>query len=233
MDKYNIVSDKVEVSFKIDGVVYNDLIQYCKLNDLDIQNIINKSFIGGFNIERYGLLNNGSQEVIEVEKVVIKEIEKPIEVIKEVEVIREVEKPVEIIKEVEVIKEVEKPIEIIKEIEIVKEVPVEKIKYITDDNKTNELILEIERLKNELDLIKKQKPKEIEIIKEVVVDSDPKLKSKLDALQKTIQSLRKDNIDKDNKIKELELVKKEIEGTFDEQKALFLKGSNLNDKLYK
>lgn len=217
MDKYNIVSDKVEVSFKIDGVVYNDLVQYCKLNDLDIQNIINKSFISGFNIERYGLLNNGSQEVIEVEKVVIKEIEKPIEIIKEVEVIREVEKPIEVIKEVE----------------IVKEVPIEKIKYITDDNKTNELILEIERLKNELDLTKNQKPKEIEIIKEVVVDSDPKLKSKLDALQKTIQSLRKDNIDKDNKIKELELIRKEIEETFDEQKALFLKGSNLDDKLYK
>ena len=71
----------------------------------------------------------------EVPVEVVKEVEKPVEVIKEVvrevpvEVIKEVEKPVEVIKEVvkevpvEVIKEVEKPVEVIKEVEKEVEVP--------------------------------------------------------------------------------------------------------------
>lgn len=83
-----------------------------------------------------------------VPRIEIKEVEKLVEVIKEVpvEVIREVmvevlkEVPVEIIKEisVEVIKEVfvdvvrEVPVEVLKEIEVIKEVPVEVIKVVHD-----------------------------------------------------------------------------------------------------
>lgn len=59
---------------------------------------------------------------VEVEKIV----EKPVEVVKEVEKI--VEKPVEVVKEVEKI--VEKPVEVIKEVEKIVEKPVEVIKEV-------------------------------------------------------------------------------------------------------
>ncbi len=58
-------------------------------------------------------------EIVEVEKIVTVEVEK------EVEVIKEVEKEVEVVKEVEVIKEVEKEVEVIKEVEVEKIVEVE------------------------------------------------------------------------------------------------------------
>lgn len=70
-------------------------------------------------------------------EVVEREVEKIVEVIKEVPVEKEVEKIVEVIKEVPVEKEVEKIVEVIKEVpiekevekivEVIKEVPVEKI----------------------------------------------------------------------------------------------------------
>ena len=46
-----------------------DLIAYCKLNNLNIDEILKKSYVKGFNIEKYGLL---SQNEV-VEKEVIKE----------------------------------------------------------------------------------------------------------------------------------------------------------------
>jgi len=90
--------------------------------------------------------DDGSSTIVEPEVVeVIKEVEVPVEVIKEIEVIKEVEKIVEVIKEIEVIKEVEKivevPVEVIKEVEKIVEVPVEVIKEV---EKIVEVIKEIE-----------------------------------------------------------------------------------------
>lgn len=73
----------------------------------------------------------------EASNLIIKEVEKPVEIIKEVEkivekpveVVKEVERPVEVIKEVEKI--VEKPVEVIKEVEKVVEKPVTVIKKVT------------------------------------------------------------------------------------------------------
>jgi hypothetical protein len=118
------------------------------MNDLRISEVIKKSYLEGFNIERYGLLNMGGTREKQVEKEVIveKRVEVPVEVIKEVvkieyvEIEKPVEKVVEVIREIPVERVVEKVVEVVKEVpvekvviqEIIKEVPVEKVIYVTD-----------------------------------------------------------------------------------------------------
>jgi len=239
----------MEVKLKLTSEEHKELVTYCNLNDLLISSVVKDSFTTGFNIERYGLLNTGGeiQEKI-VEKEVIKYIEVP--VVQEKEVVKieyvEIEKLVEVIKEV--------PVEKIVFQEIIKEVPVEKIveieKIIHDNSKTDEEIrifstkvTEMENIfqneKNEL-LLKIQKleergPEIVEVIKEVVVEkeiNDEGLKPKIDALQNTVQKLKQDNIDKDRKIKEYEKTIQEIQMVQDRQ-AVYLRGSNLDNKLNK
>jgi hypothetical protein len=261
------------------------------MNDLRISEVVKKSFVTGFNIERYGLLNTGGIREKQVEKEVIveKRVEIPVEVIKEVVKIEyvEVEKPIEVIKEVqvdrivEVIKEVpvdrviEKVVEIVKEIpvekvvikDVIKEVPVEKIVYVTDQeemnsrifqkeqefeeqrqifstktrelennfhNEKNELLLKIQQLETKEPEVK-EIIREVEVIKEIVIekDGDSSLKPKLEALQSTVQKLKQDNIEKDKKIREYEQTIQDIQKFQEEKKAMFLRGSNLDDKLYK
>jgi hypothetical protein len=267
----------MELKINFSNTEHKDLLSYCNLNDLLISEVVKKSFTTGFNIERYGLLNSGGGTV---EKEVIKEVIKYVEVpvVEEKEVVRieyvEVEKPVEVIKEVtvekivEVIKEVpvERIVEVIKEIpidkvvikEVIKEIPVEtvvtKIEYISDNTQTNELLLKIQQLETQmskkdenldelrhnLDIALDKPPVEIEkiveVIKEVVVEkesTDNNWKPKLEALQNTVQKLKQDNIDKDKKIREYEKTIEDIQKFNDDKKALFLKGSNLDDKLYR
>jgi hypothetical protein len=183
------------------------------------------------------------KEVVRIEYV---EVEIPVEVIKEVIV----EKIVEVIKEIPVDKVVIK--------EVIKEIPVEtvvtKIEYISDNTQTNELLLKIQQLETQmskkdknldelrhnLDIALDKPPVEIEkiveVIKEVVVEkesTDNNWKPKLEALQNTVQKLKQDNIDKDKKIREYEKTIEDIQKFNDDKKALFLKGSNLDDKLYR
>jgi hypothetical protein len=255
----------MELKINFSNTEHKDLLSYCNLNDLLISEVVKKSFTTGFNIERYGLLNSGGETI---EKEVIKEVIKYVEVpvVEEKEVVRieyvEVEKPIEVIKEVQV----EKIVEVIKEIpidkvvikEVIKEIPVEtvvtKIEYISDNTQTNELLLKIQQLETQmskkdenldelrhnLDIALDKPPVEIEkiveIIKEVVVEketTDNSLKPKLEALQNTVQKLKQDNIDKDKKIREYEKTIEDIQKFNDDKKALFLKGSNLDDKLYR
>ena len=124
------------------------------------------------------------------------------------------ETPKEIIKEVIVEKKVEVPVEVIKEII--------KIEYV-----------EVEKPVEKVVEITKEIP--VEVIKEVVIEKQDvgNLQMKLDALQNTVQKLKTDNIDKDNKIKEYEKTIQEIQKFQSETKAMFLKGSNLEDNLYK
>jgi len=218
----------MEVKLNLSTTEHKDLLSYCNLNDLLISSVVKDSFTVGFNIERYGLLNTG-QEVIEKE--VIKEIIKYVEipVVEEKEVIRieyvDVEKPIEVIKEVIVEKVVE----------VIKEVSVPNLDNIWDETKVNELLLKIQQLENQEPIIK-EVIVEKEVIKEVVVEketTDNNLKPKLDALQNTVQKLKQDNIDKDKKIKEYEKTIEDIQKFNDDKRAMFLKGSNLDDKLYK
>lgn len=172
----------MEVKFNLSNSEYKDLVSYCNLNNLLITDILKKSYLTGFNIERYGLLNSESSPT---EKIIEKEIIKYVEVpkIEEKEVIK--------IEYVEVEKIIEVPIEKIIEKEIIREIP-----------------------------------------KEIVIEKENDLKPKFDALQKTVQKLKQENIDKDKKIQEYEKTIHEIQAFQSEKKAVFLNGSNLDDKLY-
>lgn len=258
----------MEYKLNLSSTENKDLISYCNLNDLRISEVIKKSYLEGFNIERYGLLNTGGIREKQVEKEVIveKRVEIPVEVIKEVVRIEYVEVPVdrivEIIKEVpvdrivEIIKEIPSPPvetevikyvdrEVIKEVKV--EVPVEKIVYIYD-KKEEEVVTKVETNCDEFLLkiqeLESRKPEVVEVIKEVPVEvikeiviekesTDIGLKSKLDAIQNTVQKLKLDNIEKDKKIKEYEKTIEDIQKFQTDRKAAFLKGSNLDDTLYK
>jgi histone H3/H4 len=237
----------MEIKLNLTNSEHKDLVSYCNLNDVLISEVVKKSFTTGFNIERYGLLNSNTPQ----EKIVEKEVEKIVEVIKEVPV----EKIVEVVKEIVVEKPVERVVE--KVVEVIKEIPVEKIvtkvEYISDDSKTNELFGKIEQLEIEkegLILNFQEKDKEIdklrhsldelldkppvEKIVEVVVEReipDNSLKPKLDALQTTLSKVRQETLDKDEKIKELERTIQELKKTQENRQAVYFQGSNLNNKL--
>jgi hypothetical protein len=256
----------MEYKLNLSSTENKDLISYCNLNDLRISEVIKKSYLEGFRIERYGLLNvGGTQEKQEVKEVFVeKRVEIPVEVIKEVIKIEYVDVPVEKIVTKEVI--VEKIVEITKEVpvekiviqEVVKEVPVEKVVEkiikVSDDNQINELLLKIQQLENTppkvVEVIKeipvdkvviqekvveviKEVP--VEVVKEIIIEkeSDGNWKPKLEALQLTVQKLKQDKIEKDKTIREYEKTIEDIQKFQGETKAMYLKGSNLDDKLYK
>jgi len=263
----------MEYKLNLSNTENKDLISYCNMNDLRISEVIKKSYLEGFNIERYGLLSGkvgGVQEKL-VEVIVEKRVEIPVEVIKEVVKIEyvEVEKPIEVIKEVQVdrIVEVIKEVPVDKIVEVIKEVPVEKIVYVTDQEEMNsrifqkeqefeeqrqifstktqelenifhnekkELLLKIQQLETKEPEVK-EIIREVEVIKEIVIEKegDSNLKPKLDALQLTVQKLKQDNIEKDKTIREYEQTIQDIQKFQDEKKAMFMRGSNLDDKLYK
>jgi hypothetical protein len=116
--------------------------EYCKLNNIeDVDKFITKCYIEGFNIKKYGLIGDDKEPNV-IEKEIIKEV--PVEVIKEV--VKYVETPVEIIKEIEVVQYVDRevikevPVEIIKEkiVNVVQEVPVPNIDKIGDKPEPND-----------------------------------------------------------------------------------------------
>jgi len=130
-----------------------DLIAFCSLNELDVTDIIYRSFKQGYYIEKHGLLGKWDEAVEKVasekEVIVEKIIEVPVEVIKEIFVEVPVEKIVE--KTIEIIKEV--PIEKVVVEEIIKEIPIDRViekeVYITNDEQVKELGGKIDKLENE------------------------------------------------------------------------------------
>jgi chromosome segregation ATPase len=101
---------------------------------------------------------------------------------------------------------------------------VQEMENIFQDKK-NELLLKIQQLES-----KEPEVREVVVEKET---TDNSWKPKLEALQNTVQKLKQDNIDKDKKIKEYEKTIEDIQKFNNDKKALFLKGSNLDDKLYR
>jgi hypothetical protein len=261
----------MNITLELDSKQYKDLTRYCELNKFVPEDIVKKSYLEGFTIEKYGLLGGkgGVQEKEVIKEVVVeKRVEIPVEITKEVVKIEYVEVPVEITKEVVKIEYVEVPVDVIKE--VIKEVPVEtivtKIEYICDNTQENELLLKIQQLESDKQLFSdkttemennfqdKMSKKEqeldelrhsldehldkppIEKIVEVVVEkeiTDNSSKSKLDALQNTLAKVRQETLEKDKKIRELEQTIQEIQKFQDNKQAVYLKGSNLDDKLYK
>jgi hypothetical protein len=196
-------------------------------------------------------LKTGGIEEKRVEIEVIREIrvEIPVEVIKEVEkiveVIREVEKIVEVVKEVTVEKEV------------IKEVPVdrvvEKIIYTTDDIQINELGGKIAELEEEIyaktteiGTIRQEfstkteetenifqneiskKDEELDELRRTLDEKNNNDKSKL--LQETLQNLRGDLQQKNEQIRELEKINRDLLNG-NQNQAYLLRGSNLNKRV--
>ena len=178
--------------------------EYCELNNIeDVNKFISKCFVDGFNISKYGLLGDDSEKIGGIEE---KQVE--IEVIRE----KRVEVPVEVIKEVEVIKYVDR--EVIKEVRV--EVPVPNIDKIGDEPEP--IIVE----------------KIVEVIKEVPVEKIVEIEKPNDKvllLQETLQTLKKELSLKNTKIEELENKNKQLESNITNQKAVYLKGSNLNETM--
>ena len=239
-----------------------DIKQFCELNKIeDVPSFLYACWRQGYEIEKYGLLGKtgGIQEKrVETEVIQEKWVEIPVEVIKEVE------KIVEVIKEipVEVVKEVEKIVEVIKEVpvEIVKEIPVEvivtKTEYISDDTKTNELLLTIQQLETEkqkfstkieemveeqrifstktqeMENIFQNKIKELENREpekvEIIVEKPITTidNSKQKLLEETIQKLRNELQLKNKEINDLKSSVLELQKT-NSSRAIYMDGSNL------
>lgn len=140
-------------------ILDNEFIQYCELNKIDnVNKLAQETFNRGFSLLKYGETPSGrsteKEKIIEV----VKYVEVPVEIIKEVKVIQVVEK--------EVIKEV--PVEIIKEnvLNVIQEVPVEKVvikeiivEKLIDDNECKNMLITLteanSKLKEELETLTK------------------------------------------------------------------------------
>jgi DNA repair exonuclease SbcCD ATPase subunit len=228
---------------------------FCKLNNIDdIDSFIKNIFQEGFNIKKYGLLgktlNEGEKDLktggIEEKRVeieVIREIlvEVPVEVIKEVE---------KIVTKIEYISDKNGETELLSKIEhlneevSIKTTEIDKIRQ-EFSTKTTEMEnifqdkmskkeQELDELRQELDKQLDRPP--VEKIVEVVVEKEStnnSLKPKLDALQTTLAKVRQETLEKDKKIRELEQTIQEIQKFQDNKQAVYFKGSNLDDKLYK
>jgi hypothetical protein len=249
----------MNITLDLNSKEYQDLTKYCELNKLIPEDIVKKSYLEGFMIEKYGLLNVSNET-------------------KEVEVIKEVIKYVEVpvVEEKEVIKI--EYVEVEKIVEVIKEVPVTNLDNICDNTQENELLLKIQQLESdkqvfstklqecngelqvfstktiemknifqdkmskkeqELDELRQELDKQldrppVEKIVEVVVEkesTDNSLKPKLDALQTTLAKVRQETLEKDKKIRELEQTIQDIQRLQENKQAVYLNGSNLSNKL--
>ncbi len=131
----------------------------------------------------------------------------------------------------------EVPVKVIKYLdkEVIKEVEkiVTNIEYIRDETEINNLLGMIEELTKELD-DEKNNIKTIEVVKEVqvVVEKEvEKSNDKSKMLENTLQNLRKELSLKNDRIKDLEEINKQLESIKVNQGAIFLKGSNLTQNL--
>ena len=192
------------------------------------------------------------------EKLVEIEVIREIRVEIPVEVIKEVEKIVEVIKEVEKIVEVVKEVTVEKE--VIKEVPVdrvvEKIIYTTDDIQINELGGKIAELEEEKQIFStkianleeerqifstkteetenifqneiSKKDKELDELRQKL--DDPVINDKIKLLQETLQNLRGELQQKNEQIRELEKINRDLLNG-NQNQAYLLRGSNLNKRV--
>ena len=211
--------------------ILNSVDSFCKLNNIDdVDSFIKKVFQEGFNIKKYGLLgktlNEGEKDLkmggIEEKRV-------------EIEVIREIR--------------VEVPVEVIKEVEKI----VTKIEYISDKNGETELLLKIQQLEQEIstittetDIIREEfstkteemennfqnemskKDKELDELRRILDEKNNDDKTKL--LQETLQTLRGELQQKNEQIRELDKINRDLLNG-NQNQAYLLRGSNLNKRV--
>ena len=221
---------------------------FCKSQEIDdIDNFIYLCFKQGFDIKKYGLLGDNSQNTSEVQE---KWVEKVVIVEKQVEI------PVEVVKEVEKIVEV--PVEVIKEVPVEKVVT--KIEYISDKTSENELLFKIQNLENEMS----KKDNELDELRhnlDIILDElrpnsaafrytldelrpnlvvfrytldelkktsgENMVKDKSKLLQETIKQLKIELIEKENEIKDLQKVNQSNNKPVQPIRGNYLRGSNL------
>ena len=224
-----------------------DILQYCKINNIeDVSMFVTQCFKQGFDIKKYGFLGNslneGEKHLI-TEVIVEKRVEIPVEVIKEVEV------PVEkIVTKIEYISDKKSENELLLKIQELEDT----IFHLNDDleserqefsTKTEEMskIFQdeinskdggLDELKHNLDVMldeltkEKEKNNVIETPVEVITDN-PKQKM----LESTLQNLRKELSQKNQTIDELIQKNKLLESQLNNKNAVYLKGSNLNERI--
>ena len=189
---------------------------YCSENEIkDIDGFILKCFKQGFDIKKYGLLG---ETLNEGENDLKTGVDEEKHLIKEVIVEKRVEVPVEVIKE------------IIVEKEITKEVPVEKIveKIVTVYDKSNE-----DELGEKITKLEEEMSKKDEELDELRRSLDKKLDDTNEKmLQETLKKLRNELLEKNERIKELTKINQDLQNTKQSKlSAIFLRGSNLNDRI--
>ena len=224
-----------------------DILQYCKINNIeDVSMFVTQCFKQGFDIKKYGFLGNslneGEKHLI-TEVIVEKRVEIPVEVIKEVEV------PVEkIVTKIEYISDKKSENELLLKIQELEQT----IFQLNDDleserqefsTKTEEMSKifqdeisgkdgDLDELKHNLDVMldeltkEKEKNNVIETPVEVITDN-PKQKM----LESTLQNLRKELSQKNQTIDELIQKNKLLESQLNNKNAVYLKGSNLNERI--
>ena len=222
---------------KVDPKYMSDILSYCKMYNIDdVDLFVTQCFKQGFDIKKYGLLGKTGVEqekLVEVPVEVIKEVEKIVEVIKEV--------PVEKVVIQEVIKEV--PVEIV----------VEKIIQTSDDTQINELLSKIEQLNGEIsikcveiDNIRQEFSTKTEEMENIFQNEMSKKDEELDELrrnldifvtndktkmlQETLQNLRSELQQKNEQLKELEKINRELLNG-NQNQAYLMRGSNLNRRI--
>ena len=89
---------------------------------------------------------------------------------------------------------------------------------------------EVEKIVEVIKEVEKIVEVPVEVIREVIVEKEQD-NTKLKALEQTLHKLKSENIDKDKKIKELEQTINNIQVN-QINSATYLRGSNLNDKLF-
>ena len=169
-----------------DKTTYSQIQTYCNENNItDIDDFIFKCFKQGFDINRYGFLGK-TQEVIEKEIIIEKEV--PVEVVKEIEKIVYITNT-----------ENEKNL-------------TERITKLDEEcknfsTKIDELELErqifstkTQEMENFFQYSLTKKDEELDELKRILDDDQPK------KLQETLQKLRKELVDKNKKIEELEKI---------------------------
>jgi predicted RNase H-like nuclease (RuvC/YqgF family) len=169
-----------------DKTTYSQIQTYCNENNItDIDDFIFRCFKQGFDINRYGFLGK-TQEVIEKEIIIEKEV--PVEVVKEIEKIVYITNT-----------ENEKNL-------------TERITKLDEEcknfsTKIDELELErqifstkIQEMENFFHYSLTKKDEELDELKRILDDDQPK------KLQETLQKLRKELVDKNKKIEELEKI---------------------------
>ena len=126
-------------------------------------------------------------------------------------------------------------VEIVKEVEKIVEVPVEKIvtniEYIRDQKIENELFGKIEQLENET----AKKNEELDELSQTLDELKQKLDIKEDndkvkLLQQTLQNLRGELQQKNEQIKELEKINRDLLNG-NQNQGYLLRGSNLNRRI--